>query len=99
MKYTILVLMYLLLAGCAVNRCPECGEPNIPVQPAPNSNLQLYRECVQTLPLDTCQQLARQWAMEDQLMRLEMQNAQQLSNQNMMLFNQYYQQYYGHNRR
>ena len=86
MKRTMLPAMCLLLTACAVDRCPECGEPNIP-PPVPR-NVQLYRQCVQQLPLEQCNAMADKWAMEDQLHRLEMQNAQMMQNQNMMFMYQ-----------
>ena len=85
-----LVLTALLMTGCAIDRCPECGEPSIPVRPS--TNVQLYRECVQQLPLDRCNQLAHEWAQQDQLDRLERQNALMLGNQQMQMFNQMMQQ-------
>lgn len=85
MKRVIPVIL-LLLTACAVDRCPECGEPSIPA-PLPR-NVQLYRQCVQQLPLDHCNAMADKWAMEDQLHRLEMQNAQMMQNQNMMFLYQ-----------
>jgi hypothetical protein len=103
LKLTIAMTTALTLSGCASNRCPECGEPDVAraqaEAAASNSNLALYRECVRTLPLDYCSAQAKQWALEDQMQRIEQGNAMMLGNQNMMLFNQYYQQYYGPNRR
>jgi hypothetical protein len=87
-----LALTALLMTGCAIDRCPECGEPSIPTPAAPNSNLQLYRECVQQLPLAHCNQLAAQWAQQDQLDRLERQNALMLGNQQFQMLNQYLDQ-------
>ena len=90
--HVLAVLTLCILTACAANRCPECGEPSIPVQAQSNSNLQLYRECVQQLPLTQCNQLAVQWAQQDQLDRLERQNALMLGNQQLQMLNQYLDQ-------
>ena len=81
----------LLVTGCAYNRCPECGEPGAPVV-VDNSNTTLYRECVASLPLEYCSQQLRQWIQEDQLNRLEQQNTMMLQNQNVQMFNYWYNQ-------
>ena len=88
-RAVVCLMLAATVGGCAGN--PFWGwwydEPQVPMRAVP-TNAQLYKECTQVLPLEHCNQLAHQWAYEDQLHRMEMQNAQMMQNQNMMFMYQ-----------
>ncbi len=88
-----LMLVAMMTGGCAGSSFWGWWyeEPQVYVKPVP-SNVSLFRECVQQLPLERCQQLAHQWAQQDQLNRIEQQNALVLGNQQYQLLNQYLEQ-------